>query len=757
MRQRLLVAGLVFVCLAASALALYTFRLDAELRARFDGVRWALPAQIYAAPLDIYAGRRLSPNDVVHELRRLGYRARDTVERPGTYALRGDSLELASRGFQFWDGTEPARQVSIGFGDGGIRGITGPAGNQVPIMRLDPMLIGSIFPKHGEDRVLVRLEDVPPLLLDTLIAVEDGDFYSHYGIDWSGIARAAWANLQAGGVVQGGSTITQQLIKNFFLSSERTWIRKAKEALMAVLLEIHYSKEEILEAYLNEVYLGQDGPRAVHGFGLASVFYFGKPLGELLPEEVALLVGIVKGPSYYNPRRNPQRALSRRNLVIERMAGDGLISEPEASQAADASLGVRARGDRGTSQYPAYVDLVRRQLQAQYREEDLTSEGLRIFTAFDPRVQAAAERAIREGLDAIEQGRKIEAGTLEAAAVVTSVETGEILALVGGRQAGYAGFNRSLDAKRPIGSLAKPLVYLAALSKPDRYRLTTLLPDAPVRLEMPNGTVWMPENYDRELHGDVPIFEALSKSYNLATVQLALGVGMQDVARQYVLLGDDTKPAPLPSLALGAVERSPLEVAQLYNSIGAGGFVTPLQAIRDVQDRMGQPLERYGRKLRGGPDAGAIALLQWAMNRVMIDGTARSAARYLQPGALAGKTGTTDELRDSWFAGFGSDVQATVWVGRDDNKPAGLTGASGALQLWARLMASLDPRPLDLYGAGAEPAWVVPAADALADTACMDRLLVPYLPGSAPVEWAPCARQSEQGQDNSFWERLFGS
>ncbi|MEC9407484.1 MAG: penicillin-binding protein 1B [Pseudomonadota bacterium] len=755
MRQRLLVAGLVILCLAATALALYTFRLDVELRERFDGVRWALPAQIYAAPLELYAGKRLGPQDVVHELGRLGYRSRNNAQRAGTYSVQGDRIRVASRGFQFWDGAEPERLVDIRFGDGGIRSIQDAGGGSVPIMRLDPMLIGSIFPKHGEDRVLVRLDDVPPLLVNTLIAVEDGDFYRHYGIDWTGIARAAWANLQAGGVVQGGSTITQQLIKNFFLSSERTWVRKAKEALMAILLEVHYSKQEILEAYLNEVYLGQDGPRAVHGFGLASGFYFGKPLGELLPEEIALMVGLVKGPSYYNPRRNPERSLARRNLVLDRMEADGLISAEEAAAARAAKLGVRPRGDRGTSQYPAYVDLVRRQLQAQYREQDLTSEGLRIFTAFDPRVQAAAEQAVLAGLDAIEQGRGIEAGSLEAAAVVTSVETGEILALVGGRQAGYAGFNRALDAQRPIGSLAKPLVYLAALSRPDEYRLTTPVPDAPIRLDMPNGSTWMPENYDRELHGDVPLYEALSKSYNLATVQLALQVGMDDVARQYVLLGDDTKPAPLPSLALGAVERSPLAVAQLYNSLGAGGFVTPLQAIRDVQDREGQPLERFARRLRGGPDAGAVGLVQWAMNRVMIDGTARSAQRYLRSTTLAGKTGTTDELRDSWFAGFGGDVQATVWVGRDDNKPAQLTGASGALQLWSRIMAALDPRPVDLFATGqAEPVWVVPQQDALADTRCEDRLLVPYLPGSAPDAWASCAEQADS--DAGFWERLFG-
>lgn len=757
MLRRLLIAGVVAACAITCLLAVYVALLDQRLREQFDGVRWALPAQIYAAPLELYTGQRLTRAEVVDELVRLGYRQRTDPARAGTYAVTTDGLRIASRAFSFWDGDEPARDVTVGFGDGGVRRLQGPDGDAVPLMRLDPMLIGSIFPKHGEDRVLVRLDSVPPLLVDTLIAIEDGDFYRHFGLDFSGIARAAWANLRAGAVVQGGSTITQQLVKNFFLSNERTWLRKAREAIMALLLEVHYTKDEILEAYLNEVYLGQDGPRAVHGFGLASGFYFGKPLSELLPEEIALLVGLVKGPSYYNPRRNPEQARARRDLVIDRMQAEGLIDAETRQVATNADLGVRARGARGTSQYPAYVDLVRRQLQAQYREEDLTSEGLRIFTAFNPRVQAAAESAVRDGLVALESSRSMAPDTLESAAVVTSADTGEVMAVVGGRRSGYAGFNRALDAQRPIGSLAKPMVYLAALAQPDAFSLTTPVDDAPVRMEMPNGSVWTPENYDREVHGLMPLYRALVESHNLATVNLAMAVGLDAVARQYILLGDDTKPTALPSLALGAVERSPLDVAQLYNSIAAGGFVTPLQAIRDVQDRHGEPLTRYARQLKSGPDAGAVALLQWAMNRVMTHGTARSAARVLRTSALAGKTGTTDELRDSWFAGFGGDYQATVWVGRDNNEPAGLTGAAGALQVWARLMDTLDPRPVDLFAhASTQAEWVVPDEHLLADTQCAARELVPYLPDSAPTQWASCAATPDN-EESGFWERLFGS
>lgn len=757
--RTLFIVSVLGACLFTLLLAVHVLRLDWVVRDRFADVQWALPAQIFAAPTELYAGRRIDRNQLIDRLQQLGYRQRSNAASTGSYALDGRDLLLASRGFQFWDADEPARRLRLSFGDGGIRSLSlADDGSPVAIARLDPLLIGSIFPKQGEDRVLVRLDDVPPLLVETLLDIEDRKFWRHWGVDPAAILRAAWANLRAKRVVQGGSTITQQLIKNMFLSSEQTLLRKANEAIMALLLELHEPKEAILEAYLNEIYLGQDGPRAVHGFGLASQFYFNKPLAELDPGDIALLVGMIRGPSYYNPRRSTQRATERRDFVLGRMADAGLISAQSATEAQAQDLRIRDRAGRGSTQYPAFTDLIRRQLRDQYRDEDLTSEGLRIFTSFDPAIQADAERTLARGLTQLETARKLEAGSLQGAVVVTAVDSGEVLAVVGGRQAGSTGFNRALDARRPIGSLGKPMVYLAALEQPRQYNLVTPIDDAPVRIELPNGDIWEPENYDKEVHGPTPLYQALAKSYNLATVQLSEQLGPARVADAHVALGG-TRPRALHSLALGAVERSPLDVAQLYNSLAAGGAVTPLQAIRAVQTRDGQPLQRYGIKLRQAADSTAVNLLQWALRQVMIDGTGRSAQRQIGNLALAGKTGTTDDLRDSWFAGFGSDLQATVWLGRDDNSPAGLTGASGALQIWAQLMRRLQPQPVPLFAApGTQAEWIDQASGLRADHHCPDRLLIPFVDGTAPQAMAPCARggAAQDEQRRGFWDRLFG-
>lgn len=757
--RKLFIASVVSACLFTLLLAVHVLRLDWIVRDRFADVQWALPAQIYAAPSELYAGRRIDRSQLVDRLQQLGYRQRSNAASTGSFAFDGRDLLVASRGFQFWDAAEPARRLRLRFGDGGIRSINlADDGSTVAIARLDPLLIGSIFPKQGEDRVLVRLEDVPPLLIETLLDIEDRKFRSHWGVDPVAIARAAWANLRARQVVQGGSTITQQLIKNMFLTSEQTLLRKANEAIMALLLELHASKDAILEAYLNEIYLGQDGPRAVHGFGLASQFYFNKPLAELDPGDIALLVGMIRGPSYYNPRRSTQRATDRRDFVLDRMAAAGLVSPARAAAGKAEPLNIRDRAGRGSTQFPAFTDLIRRQLRNQYRDEDLTSEGLRIFTSFDPTVQAHAERALARGIEQLENAREFEAGSLQGAVIVTTVDSGEVLAVVGGRQAGSSGFNRALDARRPIGSLGKPMVYLAALERPRQFNLVTPIDDAPVRIELPNGDIWEPENYDKQTHGPTPLYQALSKSYNLATVHLSEQLGPARVAETHVALGG-TRPRALHSLALGAVERSPFEVAQLYNTLAAGGAVTPLQAIRAVQTRDGEPLQRYGIKLRQAADPTAVNLLQWALRQVMIDGTGRSAQRQIGSLALAGKTGTTDDLRDSWFAGFGSDLQATVWLGRDDNKPAGLTGASGALQIWAQLMRRLQPQPVPLFAApGTKAEWIDSASGLRADHNCPDRVLVPFVDGTAPQAMAPCARgtPADDDQPRSFWDRLFG-
>ncbi len=755
-RKLLINALLLALCAGFVALSLHLLLLDRQIRQRFAGARWALPAQVYAAPMDLYPGAPLSREMLQRELQRLGYRALREASVPGSYALRDGALHLHTRPFHFWDGMQAPARLLLYFDGPSLASIrSADEDRALSLARLDPMPIGSIHTAQGEDRVLVRIEDVPPLLPAGLILVEDRDFRHHIGLDFSAIVRAALANLRAGHVVQGGSTLTQQLVKNFFLDGKRRWSRKFNEALMALLLELHYDKDEILEAYLNEIYLGQDGGRAIHGYGLASRFYFNKPLNELLPHEIALLIGLAKGASYYNPRRSPERALARRNLVLDILHQGGLLDAAATARAKAQPLGVTPVRRGGVERYPAFVDLVRRQLRAQYRDEDLTREGLRIFTTLDPRIQDLTEGRVRTELDALERGRRLPGGSLEAAAIVSSVEGSGVLALVGGRDVRFNGFNRALDARRPIGSLAKPFVYLTALMQPERYSALTPIDDEPIRLTLPNGDVWEPKNFDETAHGRVPLYEALVRSYNLATVRLGLDLGVERVAEMMRRAGLAERPRALPSLTLGATGLTPLEVAGMYSTLAAAGFHSPLQAIREVTTREGRPLQRFGLEVQRALPEAQVYILNWMLEQVMIFGTGRSALGRLPASLrLAGKTGTTDGFRDSWFAGYGADRMAVVWVGRDDNRPTGLTGASGALRIWSGLMADLDVRSFDpLVPPGVETVLVDPDSGLRADEGCRRSLLVPFVRGHAPRERAPCAGGTRPWQ---WFRDIFG-
>jgi penicillin-binding protein 1B len=676
---------------------LYLLYLNHTVQVKFEGKRWAVPARVYGRALELYPGAGLGPDSMVRELERLGYRKLSHARQEGSYARNRSRLHVHTRPFAFWDGKEPARFLDLQFQGERLASLTDGDGRAISLVRLEPPAVGSIYPSHNEDRVLVKRDEIPELLVKALLAVEDRAFFTHSGLHYKGIARALWANLRAGGVVQGGSTLTQQLVKNFFLTQERSLQRKVNEAMMALLLEHHYGKDEILEAYANEIYLGQDGQRAIHGFGLASQFYFNRPLGELELPQLALLAGLVKGPSYYNPRRHKARAKERRDLVLRLMAEQGFITDAQAKKAQGAGLGVTHTKGHGRGGYPAFMELVRKQLHRDYREEDLTSEGLRIFTTLDPWVQAQAEESLAQRLTTLEKEKGLPAGTLEAATVVANAVDGEVLAVVGGRKASFAGFNRALDAVRPIGSLVKPVVYLSALMQPSRYSLITPLEDKPLRVTGAGGKQWSPQNYDKRSHGVVPLQDGLVYSYNLATVALGMELGLGRVADTLHNLGIRREVDVYPSLLLGAVSLSPLEVTQLYQTLAAGGFYSPLRAIREVMTAENKPLQRYPLTVHEAAPAGPVYLLNQALQDVVKRGTGRSLAGYLSPALnTAGKTGTTDDLRDSWFAGFTGDKVAVVWVGRDDNKPAGLSGASGALRVWGDMMRRLQPLPLDL-------------------------------------------------------------
>lgn len=729
------IAGLV----AAIALVIY---LDALVTNKFEGKRWSLPAKVYARPLELYPGKPLQSDDLVQELKLLGYRNSDTVSQPGSYRREQGLVRLHTRSFQLWSETLEARQVEVRIDNNRISGLSS-GGRPLPLMSLEPILIGGIYPAHGEDRSLVRIEQVPGFILDTLITVEDRDFYSHHGVSPKAIARAMWVNTRSGRVKQGGSTLTQQLVKNFYLTSERSLTRKATEAVMALLLDLHYDKDEILEAYLNEVYLGQAGQRAIHGFGLASHYYFGRRLKELKLHQAALLVSLVKGPSYYNPRRHPERALQRRNLVLDMLSGAGKVTPGQADWAKRQPLDITDKSSFTEAVYPAYMDLVRRQLRRDYKAEDLTSEGLRIFTSLDPMVQRAAERSLAQQINRFRRQDIGRMRKLEGALVVTSTDTGEVLALVGGRDTKYSGFNRALDAVRPVGSLLKPAVYLAALSHPQQYTLVSPVDDGPVSIPTEGGKVWAPRNSDRQDHGIIPLHRALSKSYNQASARLGMEVGIEEVVDTIERLGITRKLPRYPSIILGAGGLAPIEVAGMYQTIAAGGFDTPLRAIRSVTTSDGQPLNRYPLQLEQRFDPGVIHLLYYVLQETMREGTGRSVYNSVPNNLnVAGKTGTTDDLRDSWFAGFTGDRLAVVWLGNDDNTPTGLTGSRGALSVWGQMMARLAPASFT----GTLPeninyVWVDDVSGQLSAEQCQGARYVPFIKGSEPTEKSRCHRK----------------
>lgn len=720
-------------------LAFYVYYLDGVVREKFEGRRWAVPAKVYARPVELYPGLPISAEQLEQELHVAGYRKCLEADNcvPGGYLRNPRGFLVITRQFDHGDGSELSRRLSVNFSGGIISKVDDlKSGRTLDVVRLDPALIGSINPRRHEDRLLLKREDLPDSLILTLYAVEDRNFPQHFGIDPKGILRAGWANLRAGKTVQGGSTLTQQLAKNFFLSSERTLWRKFNEAVMALLLEWHYDKNEILTAYANEIYLGQDGDRAIHGFGLASQFYFHRELEFLDPEQIALLVGMVRGPSYYDPRRHPERSTDRRQRVLEIMKEEGIIDSTGFQKAAAKPLLDTEKNRHGFNRFPAFLDLVRRQLRRDYKEEDLAAEGLKIFTTLSPLVQVEAEKALTGTLAKLESQRSRKG--IEGSVVVTDRNTGEVLGLVGGRESRFGAFNRALDAKRPIGSLVKPAVYLAALEK--GYTLASVVDDSRLSMRNPDGSSWEPKNFDRQEHGAVPLFQSLAYSYNLATVKLGMAIGIENVVEVLERLGAPQSVPPYPSVLLGAVPMTPIEVCQMYQTLTTDGFYTPLRAIRRVLDSENRILTKFPLSVEQRFDSTDIFLVNTALKEVVNQGTAASLTRYMPSGVeLAGKTGTSDDLRDSWFAGFGGDLLAVVWLGKDDNSPAGLTGASGALVVWGTMMRALGIQPLRL----AEPAGIEWARVSGAG----GEVLLPFRRGTAPVvSWRPKADNGRPGE-----------
>lgn len=727
LRRRLLrLAGrglLVAAVLGSIILGGWLFLLDRTVTSTFEGRRWSVPAQVYAQPLELYAGRRLSEEQFTFELDRLGYVA-GRLDGPGSYRVEGSAVRAVLRPFAFADGARDSTPVRVRFAGPSVVAVDDRAGRPLDLIRVEPPLIGSIFPSHGEDRLIVPPGGTPKLLLEALKAVEDRHFDTHHGFDPKAMLRALYVNLRAGEVEQGGSTLTQQLVKSYYLDNRRTLGRKLKELAMAVLLELHFDKADLLNAYVNEIYLGQDGARAIHGFGLASQFYFARPLDDLDPHEIALLVAVIRGPSYYNPFRHPERARARRDLVLDTMAKFDLIDAATARRAKAKDLGVLRLGRRAGRYYPAFMDLVRSQLDRDYDRELLASNGFRIFTTLDPVVQESAERAVAKTLERIEARRHLAPGSLQTAVVVTNPQTGEVQAVVGSRDAGSRGFDYAVNGRRPIGSLVKPVVYLTALEADPNLTLASIIDDTSVKVTEQGGRTWTPRNFSGRSHGPVPVIRALAESYNLATVNLGLATGVDRVARRMGELLGGTPPDAYPSLLLGAVELSPLEVAQLYGTFAGTGFSAPVKSVLAVEDRAGDRLDRYPLVTRQVADPRDVLQVNHALKTVMTRGTGKSSL-YAGRG-VAGKTGTSDDYRDAWFAGFDADRLAVVWVGHVNNESTGLTGATGALPIWDALMSELPVTPVEMpVPTGFQLRQIDFETGERADASCGDPVTVP--------------------------------
>ncbi|MEZ2586974.1 bifunctional glycosyl transferase/transpeptidase [Kluyvera intermedia] len=683
--------GIVFAVL----IAIYGVYLDQKIRSRIDGKVWQLPAAVYGRMVNLEPDMSISKKEMVQLLTATQYRQVTAMTRPGEFTVQANSIEMIRRPFDFPDSKEGQVRARLTFDGDHLETIENMDSNrQFGFFRLDPRLITMMSSPNGEQRLFVPRNGFPDLLVDTLIATEDRHFYEHDGISFYSIGRAMLANLTAGRTVQGASTLTQQLVKNLFLSSERSYWRKANEAYMALIMDARYSKDRILELYMNEVYLGQSGDNEIRGFPLASLYYFGRPVEELSLDQQALLVGMVKGASIYNPWRNPKLSLERRNLVLRLLQQQKVIDQELYDMLSARPLGVQPRGGVISPQ-PAFMQMVRQELQAKLGDKVKDLSGVKIFTTFDSVAQDAAEKAATEGIPVLKKQRKL--SDLETAMVVVDRFSGEVRAMVGGAEPQFAGYNRAMQARRSIGSLAKPATYLTALSQPNQYRLNTWIADAPIALRQPNGQVWSPQNDDRRYSGQVMLVDALTRSMNVPTVNLGMALGLPAVTDTWQKLGAPKDQLhPVPAMLLGALNLTPIEVAQAFQTIASGGNRATLSALRSVIAEDGTVLYQSFPQAERAVPAQAAYMTLWTMQQVVQRGTGRQLGAKYPNLHLAGKTGTTNNNVDTWFAGIDGREVVITWVGRDNNQPTKLYGASGAMSIYQRYLTSQSPIALNL-------------------------------------------------------------
>jgi penicillin-binding protein 1B len=719
-----LISIIVFIFTAASIAV-----LDYRVTSKLDGVLWTIPAKIYSRPLELAEGINLNKDNLIKELEMLSYERVKNPVQPGEFKFSKDDLKIFLRGYL----DQRSGIFNINFDDSEIKGITNQLGIAEDLIKLEPTVIGGMYPSHMEDRVLLNWPEVPPILVDTILAVEDQNFFNHYGISLKSISRAFLRNVQAGEVEQGGSTITQQLAKSLFFSSEQTIRRKVLEAIASLIIETRYSKEEILLAYINDVFLAQSGKRAIHGFGMGAQHFFGTSIQNLSTDQVALLVGMLKGPSFYNPRRNPNNATKRRNLVLRVLNNSNKISDSAFEMLRNKALGVSLPNYRTETRYPAFHDIVRLELQKNFNEKELRTKGLAVETNLDPVLQDSLENNLQKTkLQLIKKyGSRLE--ELEGAAIAVDISSGEVKAVAGSTEPSSYGFNRSINAIRPIGSLVKPFIYLTALDQYSDYNLTTLLDDSKLSL-MSGGKLWEPDNFDKKFHGEIPLHVALWQSYNIASARLGLDLGYEAVENMFLNLGI-TKDVPnYPSLFIGSFELSPYQAIQAYQTIASDGFYSPLRSIRQIKDTEGKIEFSYPYSIDQTIRPEPVALLKFAMQQTFERGTARGySKKQIQLWNAGGKTGTSDDQRDSWFVGFAGELLVLVWLGFDDNRQTPLTGRTGAFQVWKNFINDIKPvKTTQSSLPRINYVWTDIGDGLRSGKKCKNSILIPFIEGTEP-------------------------
>ena len=672
----------------------YAIYLDGKIRAKMDGKTWELPAEVYARIESISIDDNLTLEQVKTALLDNGYRQVSQIATPGDFKIEDDTLVMLRRAFAFPETPEAQRVLRLRFTQDKLSHIEDLVqGKLVESFRLDPKLIAMLHSDSDEERQALRLQQYPYFLIQALLLTEDKRFYQHDGISPMGIARALMANYQAGRTVQGASTLTQQLVKNIFLSSEKSLSRKVNEALMSLILDYRYDKNRILETYLNEIYLGQNGSYQVHGLALASQFYFGRPIQEITPSQMALLVGMVKGPSLYNPWRSPQAAMDRRNVVLKLLEENGAITSDEYQFLVKQPLGVKEKGSIYRQQ-PAFMQVLSQDLKNELGENKVAQlSGAKIFTTLDRKQQRSAEQAVINGLEELEATDK-RIKDLQSAIVVAEYKTGKVRAVVGDRLTQFAGFNRALQSRRQIGSLVKPSIYAIALSDPKNFRLNTPINNKPITIQVKGSAPWTPKNYDKRFSGSVMLMDALVRSLNIPTVNIGMKIGLKKVIAKQKEMGWDNVDIPTyPSMLLGAYSISPYDVTKSYQVLANSGLKTPLTTIESITAFDGSQI--YQRDIEEVseqvlPPEAAIQTL-YAMQQVVERGTARSLQNEFAHLKLAGKTGTTNNARDTWFVGVDGENVTTVWLGKDNNSDTYLTGSSGALYVYKAYLHRASP------------------------------------------------------------------